>query len=343
MSVLDTVQYRNVIPAYASLDESALYVIEESERDFAEMMKHIGLTELGVLESTGQQIVYEGERMKNLINTIVEWLKKRWADLQGLFNSALKFFKDKAEEFKTKTQGKKLDKLKKKAEMIKDKEYGKTYEYSEFDNIVNGTGSIWEAINKFQKGINNLQWNYQNHKDDVTATIANDMKEDMDNLKADLMSAFGLSESSKESDIKEAVKNTIRGKEVTINKAYIQKNLTDMFDSATNYGKTAKTVKNQFNVIKKSFDTDINSVKKEKKTVNETILSIYLPYLKFGKNVTAAIAGATVQTIKEKMSIDMRIIMKLMIAKSIKETTTQEAAVAESVTFQTELASLFNF
>lgn len=345
MSELMDVKFRNVIPAYASLDEAALYVIERSESDFNEMMKHIGLTELGVLESTGSQMVYEGGNLKGLIDKIVEWLKQRWADIQGLFNKALNFFKQKAEEFKTKTQDKKFDKLKKKVDLLKDKEYGKTYEYSQFENIANGTGALWDALNKFQKGINDLQATFMNYKDDTTSTEVNDMREKMDTMKSDLFSAFGVDNSAKESDIKEKVKEWIRGKEVTINKKYIQDNLQEMFTSSTEYNKTAKKVKNQLNAIKKAIDADIKAVKKERQTANETYLNVYLPYLKFGKNVTTAIAGATIQTIKEKMSIDQRIILKLIVAKTGKEdgTPKTESAVMESSTIQTELASLFNF
>lgn len=348
MSELDNVQYRNIIPAYASLDEAALYVIERGELEFNEMMRHIGLTELGVLETTGTQMVYEETKLKSLIDTIVGWLKQRWADITGLFNKALNFFKQKSDEFKKKTQDKKLDKLKKKVEFLKDKEYGKTYEYSQFENIVNGTGVLWDALNKFEKGINDLQATFMNYKDDETATEVNDMREKMDTMKSDLFSAFNLDNSAKESDIKAKVTEWIRGKEVTINKAYIQSNIDSMFNSATDYNKTAKSVKKQLNKIKKDIDNDIKAVRKERKTANESYLNAYLPYLKFGKNVTTAIAGATISAIKEKMSVDQRIILKLIVANTGKEekedgSVKTESAVVESSTIQTELASLFNF
>lgn len=342
MNELD-VKYRNVIPAYASLDEAALYVIERSESDFNEMMKQIGLKELGVLETTGTQVVYEGAKLKELVATIVKWLQDRWADVQGLFNKALNFFKGKVEEFKTRTQGKKLADLKARANKLVDKEFGKTYEYASFNEIVEGSGSLWSAVNSFQKGINELQWKYTSVKDDTTATDANEMKEKMDEMKTSLLKAFDLEASAKESDVKEAVKKTIRGKEVTINKAYIQNNIEGMFDSAVNYSKISGKVKKQFNVIKKGFDEDIKAVKKERKTANESYLNMYLPYLKFGKNVTTAIAGATIQTIKEKMSTDMRMVLKLAVSKTEKAEAKNESAVMESTTYQTELASLFNF
>ena len=69
------------------------------------------------------------------------------------------------------------------------------------------------------------------------------------------------------------------------------------------------------NKIKKDIDNDIKAVRKERKTANESYLNAYLPYLKFGKNVTTAIAGATISAIKEKMSVDQRIILKLIVAK----------------------------
>lgn len=342
MNELNDVKFRNVIPAYASLDESALYVIERSESDFAEMMKQIGLKELGVLESTGTQIVYEGANMKELVGKIVKWLQDRWADIHGLFNKALNFFKGKAEEFKTKMRNKKVDGLKKRAEKLVDKDFGKTYEYTDFDAIVEGTGALWTAVDKFSKGINDLQWKYDSVKNDTTAGDANDMKDQMETMKEELLKAFGLETSATEANVKDAVRDQIRGKEVTINKAYIVNNIEKAFDDSSNYNKTAGKVKKQFAKVKKTFDEDIKSVKKERKSVNSSYLNMYLPYLKFGKNTVAAISGATVQTIKEKMTTDMRLVLKVAVSKTEKEVKT-ESAMLESTTYQTELASLFNF
>lgn len=49
----------SLIPSFATLTESVFYIVEANEIDFNNMMQKIGITELGLFESTGSVLLYE--------------------------------------------------------------------------------------------------------------------------------------------------------------------------------------------------------------------------------------------------------------------------------------------
>lgn len=83
----------NVVPSYASLNESYFYLQEATENDWNRMMQDIGVLELGILESTGSDVVYEAgensEVAEEKSNKLVEFVKSAWERIKGAFDTLL--------------------------------------------------------------------------------------------------------------------------------------------------------------------------------------------------------------------------------------------------------------
>lgn len=72
-----------------SFDEAALRHTYEIDSNLNAIMKTIGVSELAVLESTGQEIVYEAGRASGIIEKLKAAIKKIWEKIKSLFT---KFF-----------------------------------------------------------------------------------------------------------------------------------------------------------------------------------------------------------------------------------------------------------
>lgn len=72
-----------------SFDEAALRHTYEIDSNLNAIMKTIGISELAVLESTGQEIVYEAGRAGGIIEKLKAAIKKIWEKIKSLFT---KFF-----------------------------------------------------------------------------------------------------------------------------------------------------------------------------------------------------------------------------------------------------------
>ena len=83
----------------------------------------------------------------------------------------------------------------------------------------------------------------------------------------------------------------------------------------------------------------------------QQIQEIILPYLKFGKNFSTAVASAVLSCAKDKMFSDMKVVMRIQSAinksglakENSDKKATNESSMMESSVFTTELRSLFDF
>ena len=73
-----------VVPSYASIDEAYFYLQEATEENWNNFTRDLGLYELGVLESTGSEVVYEAGS---------EAAAKKAAGLGSVIKKALESFK----------------------------------------------------------------------------------------------------------------------------------------------------------------------------------------------------------------------------------------------------------
>lgn len=353
MDFLQGVKMTNVIPANVSIAEASLYVIEHSEGEFCNIIKSIGLGELAHLESTGTVITNEAS-IKDIFDKIIDWLKEKWGSVKELFERALTAIMNTIDSFKKKISTKEFEGFKKKASLIKEKDkdgnikvYGKTYEYTKLDEMINTAGPVWEALNKFNEKIHQIASKAVAVDDEGAAKeIFTDLTEAKDGITEDISKIIGK-EIGNESALVTAMVEYIRGNEVEIGKDYIIKNIDTIYKNVTDPGKVKSEIKKQLNNTKKDYNTDINRISKlkMKKDLTGENAKRYVEAVRKGKQISTGIIGAILTCVKQKYSAEMRILMKLAIAgkeKEVKEKT-NESTVLESSSYQTELVSLFQW
>lgn len=344
---MDSKNIINVIPTYASVEESALYVIESMESNFNAMMESVGIEELQTFEESGD-ILLEAEHKNKVIDSIVTWLKETWEKVRGLFEKALKAIKDQIDKTVSKVGKASKDKCKKMADRLKaDKVYGKGFEWSGFADIIEGNGEIWNAVRGFEDAITGVKADYNYDPNNLMK-----IKDQLDTAK-DKMEEKIISKSDGKKDIQSAVSRIIKGKEIDINKDYIVKNFDELWNYGTDFGKTANTVKKSLNKTKKSFDDTEKYFRglARQKDENAAIIKEVIKYVKASKSTLISLDGAILSCVKTRCYEATRIILRLVVAVKQKEEkeakaetkTTNESAVIEPTSFQTELASLFNF
>lgn len=69
--------------------EGAMAIVAESEANYNAIMQAIGIAELAVFESTGEEMVYESGNVKGFFAKVKEFFLKMWEKIKGLFK---KFF-----------------------------------------------------------------------------------------------------------------------------------------------------------------------------------------------------------------------------------------------------------
>lgn len=146
----------NVVPSYASFDEAFFYLQEATEQNYKELTFNLGLTELGVLESTGSTIVYEEgtEETEKKGNALVEFVKKALENFKGLVDNLLKSLQEKINQAKEKFNAKVLSTMKdriakgrlvKKGESIVFKK--EFYEYAGIESaLANGKQNVEHGV-----------------------------------------------------------------------------------------------------------------------------------------------------------------------------------------------------
>lgn len=74
-------------PDSMSIMETALTAVIETESNWTTLMKAVGIQELAVLESTGEEIVYEAGTLRDFANTVKEFFVKIIKKVKGIFES----------------------------------------------------------------------------------------------------------------------------------------------------------------------------------------------------------------------------------------------------------------
>lgn len=235
----------SVIPSFSlSFVESSLYVAEAVEKDFNEMFKSIGVNELTIYESTGVAIVYEGTNLETLKNTVIDFLKKTWQKIKGLFENMLRKF----EEWK-KQAVKDLGKITDSAldNIDPDKTFGKVHKFNLKDIPdfgANATDVVNDAIVKFDNDPEN----------------ATDIKAEIEKT---IISKVSGEEAENLIDMKKKLTEKYAGEVVTADLEFVKKHLQDMKDIVIN-GNTKNDIKKQYVTTKKFIDGRISEVKKMK-------------------------------------------------------------------------------
>jgi len=354
MDTLMNVKAINVIPSYASVNEAVWYVIEDSELAYNEMVQSLAINELVTLESTGEVITNEAAN-ENAKGKIKEWLTRAWQAVKGFFEKVFNMVKEKIANIKAKMTKFDKDKIKKYAASIsaEDKDgkkriFGEYYEYKNLNELLGGSGKYMSAIDTYSNTVDNVFGTFNDSK--VTEGAAETIRIKMEAAKSKLLNDLSVSSEASESVIRKAAIDYARGNKINMDLDFVKSHLDDMLATAEDPKKIVKETKDLFNKMKKSFDQSIKAVEKKKNETDPQAFSVYLPFLKFGKNIATTVASAALVCAKDKMMSDLKVVMRLQAAINKSGVVAKESAVnndessvVESSTFATELSSLFSF
>ena len=178
-----------------------------------------------------------------------------------------------------------------------------------------------------------------------------DMEKDIEAAKSKFYTAVHARQDAKESEVRKGLITWFRcgsSKEstVTINKQYIKSALNDgMFNVVTNYNVLSSYVAQQIKEFKAIAKVDEKQVKADKKN-NSSVYGVLMPAIRFSVSMMMTTQSAFMSIIREKTVKDISLLTRLaaMSTGKKKEATNEAAeAIEESSSYQSEIASLFDF
>lgn len=349
MNYLENVSTINVIPSYASFNESMYYVIESIEKDYNNMLMDIGLNELAIIESGNIEAIHEAEKngFKKFIDGIVKLFQTMWGKVRGLFDKCLNDIKSKVDENKKRKLGEKIKKFSERINKLPDgKEFGKINDYAGFAKDDWSKFAI--DIEVFSKGCGSV----------LSFSDLDSAKKQLERYTSNFaqkMAGKSFADCSVK-EVKEAVVNNLRGEEVSITKKYLSDNINEMLDYATNYNSTIKNIKSAYNKAKKSFDDTIKTIKGTKEDESNkaqyAIMKECLGSLKKNKEFMIAACQGLFSVAREKLSKESILLYKMLNAfekqakkeeKKDKKEDKVENSSEGSSTVQSEIAQLFDW
>lgn len=81
---------KNIIPdTTISFYEASLYMAQDNEREYSKLFESIGINELAVFESTGSEVIYEGENLDKLRDAISKFFVKAQSNIKGFYEKVI--------------------------------------------------------------------------------------------------------------------------------------------------------------------------------------------------------------------------------------------------------------
>lgn len=331
---------QNVIPSWASIEESVFYVLEDSDRNYNEMMAGFALEELSYV-SENKSIVHDSvEKIKKIKDAIVKFFVDTFNKIKTLLQKGIDMIKEKYNQVRGKITKATVEAARARLGNIKDKEYGYTYDYNALKPIFS-SGSLGGAMNA--DSVDNFVQDIIGAKNQAAEDGSN-LNEKLLGIKNKFLTGSGLSTEAKESDIRKKIVAMCRadgsGKvnKISIDKAYITSNFDSMANLIDAYPKIVKSINDYEAKNKKLIDKAIQDVKKDKKS-NSTIYSVCMPYYKFAMHYVTILCGSVIGAIREKTNKDFSIMLRLCVTTK----KVSESAYMESGSYQAEVASLFDW
>jgi len=329
-----------VIPDYANPCEYGYYLALNLEESFNAMMQEIGIRELHSLEENGAVVLEDGESAASTekkTNAVKKFLEDAYDKIKELYGKAADFIKNHlidpakkkinsiiGSESKAHNAIKdKLSKIKSTTKDGKDKTFGKTFDWGNFDDT-----KYMEIADKYAKVVIN---------DEELAKINNAVE-----------AAFHVKGGAKGSDVKKAIDKEMRGdKEIDVTMSYIKNNFEEIWSWATSFDVSGKKLGKSLKAAKKSFDKAGSEFKKSVAFKDrDDAFKATTKSVKEMSTLLGHISSAVCNNIRTRTTHSIKIVLRLCIAAKQKEEA-EKKAVGESSyipgSFQTELASLFNF
>lgn len=172
----------HVVPGYAPFSEAYFYLQEATEADWNSMVQSIGISELGVFEATGVEVVYEEgtEGNEKNQNAIVKFFAEAWKRIKGLFDKAIEAIQTACTNAKNKFKNnmyKNITNRLKAEKEVKDKDgntktesikYGKWYTYDHLGIAMNRTAENLTGVGNGDGNNEGLLENLRGKAVDVT-------------------------------------------------------------------------------------------------------------------------------------------------------------------------------
>lgn len=349
-SILDNTQPIHVIPAYASVEEHALFTIASAEESYNRIMESVGIYELSLVMEGNEN--KEKLSIKNVLEKFTKFVKELWQKFQDLVKTARdKFTAFVVSKVKALTEKKvKFDDVKAAITASKDERWNK-------DSVKNcveiGQLSDTYASNA-GKAIDEIA---EKVKSAVKDGSVDDI--DVEDIFANKFTGISKETFKDASKLKETIKNDIVKKEAqTSTKA--KENAAKYFETYWNELTKAKDsftkgIKGTYNKTKTNFDTAINDAKKVAKESDNAkafkpLFRSASAALKVSACVINAIESAYYEEFRFKYSVVLNGLAVALVRGVKKESAAPEVdenkettVATESSVFQTELASLFTF
>lgn len=256
------VESRSVIPDYVmSFSEAALYVAESINSDYNHLMESIGIEELAVFESTGMEIVYEGERLDNFKEKVKKFFVRAWETIKGFFEKILGWFEQKRKEH-VKNIKSKIDK----SDLSKLPDgtvFGKMHNTSETE-ITKEATKFCVNTNKFLRKVNEEFDKVCKGVDESDEESKSKAKDEGSKLKEEFVENLVKEISGYDvkdvAGAKKKIEESLMGEEVEINKENIENKLT-ILNMVVMSGKVNESIKVQYKNMKKAIDDAITRTK----------------------------------------------------------------------------------
>ena len=242
-SLLETIKAnRSVIPSTCtSFEEEAMYVAEYGENVLTGFLEDVGINELAVYESTGEFVVYEGERLNELKAKAKEVLDKIWSAIKAGYEKVLAFFSSHTLNAKDKFKDLKASDLDK---FDSNYDFGKTHDFSGIDkeNFAEKAAKVRDQITaRLDAG--------QQVKGEITTEY--------------IMAQITGTSDSKMGEAKRTVKKDMMGKEVSVDKSWLSSNWKTVYDVVM-AGSSRKDIKKSYKDEKDKINQCIKNLKGRK-------------------------------------------------------------------------------
>lgn len=354
-SVLNNTKPINVIPSYASVEEHALYTIASVEEAYTDLCKSIGISELAaVMEAEGK--VNFKEKISAIKNKIVNFFKEQWKKFQALCDKARKkveaFVKEKYKAIAGKI---KPEDLKKAIEASKEERWTAEYKNLWVWKTVGLKSSLCELTLAKTKDVLSKLNAAKEDKEKIQDIDVNALFGDAIKGKVDIKAEDFGNASKIQLAIKDALIGQLDGNGNA--KSYFAEHISgyckNLIDTPKNF---TNDIKKPYNDTKKALDELIKEVKKSD---TDKAFTKMIAAATSMLRINSAVVGACEMATLKVFASEFRVVTKAVIISSLATPKKESAApevtdetkveapaaepVTESSTFQTELASLFNF
>lgn len=241
----------SVIPAHTlSFAENALYIAEAIEADYNKLFEQVGIDELAVYEATGSVVVYEGTKLSDIKDKIVNFFKQMWAKIKAGFEAMLLKFESMRKDTMKNLPGlnkQVLDKL------PADKKFGKTHNFVDLD-----AAKYFDRVDKY---IDKTRNKFEAHLGSSFEASREDIKDTKEMLLDDLVPEISGTDAKSVNEMNKAIRAKHMGDEVEVDMEYMKRNFED-FVLVVIEGSTKKDIKAMYKDTKQMIDLFISDAKK---------------------------------------------------------------------------------